>query len=156
MNKWTRLVLVVLALVAADQATKLWAASSLLAGPVVVSPSLLRFEYVENPGAAWNILSGAKDSLRYPFFLVVGLVMMTLIALAFRRANDDWNRWGLMLVLGGALGNYIDRVRIHHVIDFVTLHAGNAYYWPTFNVADVAISAGVVLLLVASFKHRPA
>jgi signal peptidase II len=115
------------------------------------------FEYVENPGAAWNILSGAHESFRYPFFFVVGIVMMTLMLGYYFRSKpeDRLRRLGLACVIGGALGNFVDRVRLRYVIDFIVVDLGSLYRWPTFNIADAAIAVGVICLLAESFLQRP-
>lgn len=161
----------------ADQATKLWAICRLTAAmdglpenagtvatlarfwqvghpthkfPVTVFPSWFHLRYVENPGAAWGLLANTSNALRTPFFLVLSLSAMGFILTYLRRVPVTHRRlWvGLTLVFGGALGNFIDRVRLGYVIDFVDWHAVDWYTWPTFNVADAAISVGVILLLV--------
>lgn len=164
------------AIVVADQASKLWAVEALTnvrqthpgsalehyavqhpsgTAPVYFAGQWGFFEYVENPGAAWNILSGAHESFRYPFFFVVGIVAMTLMLIYYFRAGpqDTLRRVALAFVIGGALGNFLDRVRLRYVIDFIVVDLGSFYRWPTFNVADAAISIGVILLLLESFKQ---
>jgi signal peptidase II len=166
---------VVFSLTLADQASKLWAVEALTnvnkthmggaldhytalhpepTGKVMFAGAWGYFDYVENPGASWNILSGARDSFRYPFFVITGLVAMTLMLVYYFRAGpaDRLRRVALACVIAGALGNFLDRVRLRYVIDFIVVELGS-YRWPTFNVADAAISVGVVLLLLESFKQ---
>lgn len=123
--------------------------------PVVVQKDHLRFKYVENPGAAWGMFGGLSDAVRVPFFVVVSLLAVTFLVLFFRRLSDRHRllQVSLALVLGGALGNFVDRILRGYVIDFIDLHWRNdpRLHWPTFNVADIAISVGVALLLAQTF-----
>lgn len=106
------------------------------------------FRYIENPGAAWGLLANASEAVRVPFFIVISLAAMALILVFFRRLEDHQRLliFGLSLVFGGAIGNFIDRLHLNYVIDFIDWYVGR-YHWPTFNVADAAITAGVGLLL---------
>jgi signal peptidase II len=119
------------------------------------------FRYVENPGAAWGLFDELPDAVRRPFFHVVSLVAMGFILFMYVRLEPSQRlvRWALALVMGGALGNFVDRLLRGYVIDFIDWHWRNqpGMHWPTFNVADVAICVGVGLLLVDSFRtERPA
>ena len=176
-RSWAQFFLLAGAVVVADQASKLWAIGRLTetmaelpadAGvgayllrfwqvghplhrlPVTVFDSWFHFRYVENPGAAWGLLANTGSALRTPFFLALSFSAMGFILAYLRRVPLTHRRlWvGLTLVFGGALGNFIDRARLGYVIDFVDWHAGDWYTWPTFNVADAAISVGVGLLLL--------
>ena len=124
--------------------------------PISIIKGLWNFQYVENPGAAWGLLSRANESFRAPFFVVVSIVAAVLIMNYYVRSPEHLaiRRWALALVFGGAVGNFIDRVRMGYVIDFVDWHWQDAYHWPTFNVADAFISIGVVLLLIESFIYK--
>ncbi|NVJ07690.1 signal peptidase II [Myxococcus sp. AM001] len=114
------------------------------------------FRYVENPGAAWGIFGDMPDGVRRLFFLVVSLVAMGFIFVMYRRmpAEQRLARVSLALVAGGALGNFVDRLLRGYVIDFIDWHWRNqpGMRWPTFNVADVAISVGVSLMLLDSLR----
>lgn len=117
--------------------------------PVVrVMPSW-NFRYVENPGAAWGFLAGASESVRVPFFLAISLGAIIFILLFFRRMEESQRLMAvaLSLIFGGALGNFIDRLHLNYVVDFIDWYVGEKH-WPTFNVADAAISVGVFLLIV--------
>lgn len=126
--------------------------------PVVVLPSFLRLRYVENPGAAWGMFGSLPDHVRVPFFVVGTTFALGFILLLYRRlpVQEGLARFSLALVFGGALGNLLDRVARGHVIDFIDVHWRNdvRLHWPTFNVADVAISVGVALLLSQTFFGR--
>ncbi|MCC7380366.1 MAG: signal peptidase II [Deltaproteobacteria bacterium] len=113
------------------------------------------FHYAENPGAAWSLLARAPDALRAPFLITVSLFALGFILFYLRKvpANGGWVRIGLSLVFAGAVGNLIDRVRLGYVIDFIHWYAGDLH-WPTFNVADSAISTGAVMLLLDALRSR--
>ena len=116
---------------------------------VPVIPGFWSFRYIENPGAAWGLLAGADEKVRVPFFIAVSIAAMLLIIGFFRKLEDHQKLliFGLSLVFGGAVGNFIDRLHQSYVIDFIDWYVGR-YHWPTFNVADAAITTGVGLLLL--------
>lgn len=116
---------------------------------VPVIDGFWNFRYVENPGAAWGLLSTASEALRVPFFLFVSIGAVVFIVVFFRRLGDDQHLmiWSLSLVFGGAIGNLVDRLHLSYVVDFIDWYVGTAH-WPTFNVADAGITSGVVLLLL--------
>lgn len=123
--------------------------------PHVVISDLWNFQYVENPGAAWGLLAGVSEAVRAPFFLLVSVGAMVMIIYYLFKSPPQFRMRmiALSLVFGGAVGNFLDRVRLRYVIDFIDWHYKDAYHWPTFNVADAAISVGVVLLLLESFLY---
>ncbi|GEL69931.1 signal peptidase II [Myxococcus virescens] len=114
------------------------------------------FRYVENPGAAWGIFGDMPEGVRRLFFLVVSLAAMGFIFVMYRRTPMEQRlaRVALALVTAGALGNFVDRLLRGYVIDFIDWHWRNqpGMRWPTFNVADVAITVGVSLLLLDSMR----
>lgn len=126
--------------------------------PVPVIKDYWHHRYVENPGAAWGMLGGLDERVRVPFFHVVSLAAITFILLFFRKleAGQRLLAVALALVLGGAAGNYLDRILRGYVVDFIDWHwQGRAdLHWPTFNVADAAISVGVVLMLAETLLAR--
>lgn len=121
-----------------------------------VIPSFWSWRYAENPGAAWSFAAGWPENVRVPFFHLVSLLAIGLIAFYYRRLKDDQRllRLALALVMGGALGNLVDRLIRGYVIDFVDWHLNDHFWarpgvhWPTFNVADTGISVGVALIAV--------
>ena len=123
----------------------------------VVLENFWSYVYAENPGAAWSFLHDAPDYFRTPFFLVVSLAAMVFIVVYYRKTTrSQWLlRLALALVLGGALGNFFDRVRLGYVIDFIDWHWYSRYTWPTFNVADSAITVGVVIMAADMLFHKP-
>ena len=135
----------------------LWQRHPMRDEAVTVLPDFWHFRYVENPGAAWGFLSGSVSALRTPFFLVVSLVAMCLIIYYLQRTPREQRltRLGLAMVFGGAVGNFFDRVRLGYVIDFIEWHWYDKAAWPTFNVADSAITVGVILLTLDMFLQKP-
>jgi signal peptidase II len=130
---------------------------------VELSERFLRLRYEENPGAAWGMFRNLSPNVRGPLFHVVSLAAVLLIGYYFTKLTgkdpaEKWALWGLSLVLGGALGNYIDRVARGFVVDFVQAHWKDQAYWPSFNVADMAICVGVGMLILDAFvrKEKPA
>jgi signal peptidase II len=133
-------------IIVADQVTKAWIMTLFRLGESLVVTPFFDLVFVFNPGAAFSFLRDAGGWQRW-FFLVLALAVSIWIVVMLRRhANELLMAFALSLVLGGALGNVIDRIRLGAVVDFLSFHLAD-YYWPAFNVADSAISVGVVLLL---------
>lgn len=144
-----------LAVVVLDQSTKL-AAVELLdpASSVELIPTLdLVLAY--NTGAAFSILSTAGGWQRWLFIgLALAICAFILHWLRDLPRHARWFPLALSLVLGGAVGNVIDRVRIGAVVDFIDFHVGG-WHWPAFNVADTAICIGAALLVLGMFRREP-
>ena len=141
---------VLLGIVALDQATKLWVRRCLELHelrPVV--EGLLSLSHIRNRGAAFGILQDADLPHQSLIFSVVSLAALGAIAYyAFRLpAEARLPRLALSLVLGGAVGNLIDRLRFGYVVDFIHVY-WKSHQWPDFNAADSAITVGVTLLLL--------
>jgi signal peptidase II len=134
----------------------LWTEHPARSGRVEVLENFWHFVYVENPGAAWGFLANSGEAFRTPFFLIVSVAAMAFIISYFRKTTEGqtWLRVALACVFSGAVGNFVDRVRLGYVIDFIDWHWYDSARWPTFNVADAAISVGVVMLLIDSFVNR--
>ncbi len=148
-GRGARLLLAVLSLAVffADQATKKLAASALAgSAPITVLP-IFELRYVENPGAAFGLFASAGAAGRYGLaaFSIAATLCLAWWLLLYRRIT--WiEAWAASLLLGGAAGNLYDRVMAGRVIDFLYFHIG-PYGWPAFNLADAALSVGVLLLL---------
>lgn len=145
MLKWLWLSLVVVGL---DQVSKLWVVSNFrLYESISLLPSL-NLTYVQNTGAAFSFLSTAGGWQRW-FFVGIALVatIVLTIWLARLKSNERWMAATLSLILGGAIGNLYDRIAYAYVIDFIDVYY-ETWHWPVFNVADSAISIGVVMMLV--------
>ncbi len=121
---------------------------------VVVIGGVLNITYVRNPGAAFSFLASTSPGFRSVFFLVVTVlaIILVLYYIARSKTGEPFMIFALSLILSGALGNFIDRVRLGEVIDFIDVHL-SAYHWPAFNVADSAITVGAFIMLFALFKR---
>lgn len=134
-----------------DQITK-WVASSSLTlheqNPVMPS---FNFTLMHNYGAAFSFLSNAGGWQRW-FFTIIAIVISIVLVVWITRlkSNEKWLGVALGLVLGGAIGNLIDRMAYGYVVDFIQWYY-DRFYWPAFNIADAAISVGAVILLLTSF-----
>ena len=128
----------VVALLALDRATKVWAAVSLKAVGTIPLIPFFDLSYVENTGAAFGMGRGANKLLT---FVSVGLVIALQVLRRRWPKNDPWLQWGALLVTTGAVGNLYDRLSSGFVVDFLHLH-----HWPVFNVADSCITIGAVML----------
>ena len=115
---------------------------------VTVVDNFFHFRYTRNPGAAFGFLAKFDESFRRPFFIIVSILAIGIILWLFRKVEDDQHLllWSLSLIVGGALGNFIDRIAYGWVIDFIDWHYYREFTWPTFNIADTAISIGVGLM----------
>jgi signal peptidase II len=149
-----RIVLVVASaasVLAVDQATKVLVEQTMHLGESIAVLPVLSLTYVRNPGAAFGLLGGVPDGIRLPLLIVVtALALWVLVQLARDTAPERWDMHAAIGgVLGGALGNLVCRLRYGEVIDFVHLHWGE-WYWPMFNVADSAITVGVIVIALRS------
>jgi signal peptidase II len=137
-------------IVVVDQATKLSVMQSMrLHESIPIVPNLFSLTYIRNPGAAFGLLAGSSNAFRMVFFGVTSLFALALLGtILFRLPEKDWmGQFSIAGILGGAVGNLIDRLRFGEVIDFLDVYV-DSYHWPAFNVADSAISVGVVFLMI--------
>ncbi|MFZ9163197.1 MAG: signal peptidase II [Polynucleobacter sp.] len=155
-SKWY--VLLALGVLIADQMTKWWAQMSLpMAQPIKVT-DFLNWFLIYNPGAAFSFLSQAGGWQRW-FFTVIGIVAaIVIIWLLQKNTHDRPFCLALSLILGGAIGNVLDRLLYGAVVDFIDVHY-DGWHWPAFNVADSAISIGATLIVIneirRAIKDRP-
>jgi signal peptidase II len=151
-----RLLWLSLAVIVLDQVSKVWIQAVFEPYEVLEVLPFFNLVLVFNTGAAFSFLGDAGGWQRW-FFIVLA-VLVSLVLLAWLRRLGEAERltgWGLALVLGGALGNVIDRILLGHVVDFLDFHWAG-WHWPAFNVADSAITCGVILLLLDGFFPRRA
>ncbi|RYZ71926.1 MAG: signal peptidase II [Proteobacteria bacterium] len=143
-------------LVAIDQLTKMYVHTQYHLGEsTVVIPNFFNLTYVRNFGAAFGFLAESHPTFRELFFLAMPPIALIIIIAILRGVKDDDTKQivALSCIFGGAIGNYIDRVRFRYVIDFLDFHLNNKYSWPAFNIADSAIVGGVGLLLFMMFME---
>ncbi|MFP5344363.1 MAG: signal peptidase II [Gammaproteobacteria bacterium] len=155
MLKWLWLSALVIVL---DQFSKYLISGSMQLWQSIEVAPFFNLTLLHNTGAAFSFLSGAGGWQRW-FFTLVALAVSAVIILWLKRlpTTDKWQAAALSLILGGALGNVIDRVRFGYVVDFLDFHY-RQWHWPAFNVADSAITAGVAVLAVVILgeSKRPA
>lgn len=158
MNQRTLLIItIVCGILLLDQTTKILVAQTIeLHHQIPVVPPFFDLTHVRNPGAAFSLLAQAPDWFRQPFFFTVTGIAVVALSVFLARMKDE----GLLLtiavsgILGGAIGNLIDRIVYGEVIDFLLFCWG--YCWPAFNVADSCITLGVIGLLWTSVRHPQA
>ena len=114
---------------------------------ITVIPGFFNLTHVRNKGAAFGILSDLPDFWRSAFFITVTIVAVAMIAALIRKTHERLLVSAFSLIAAGAVGNVIDRIRYGEVVDFIQWYV-KSYYWPSFNVADSAITAGVALLAI--------
>jgi signal peptidase II len=141
-----------------DQLTKHWIIAEFHYGEVLpVIPGIFDLTHVRNPGGAFSFFANGPLEQRLVFFIGTTAIAILLLFVFFRRleANSRLAATALGMILGGAMGNLIDRMLYAEVIDFLDVHLTPTYTWPTFNLADSFIVVGVALLIVETFGTRP-
>jgi signal peptidase II len=135
--------------IAADQLTKLWIERTMVLGDTFTVLPVLDIVRAHNPGAAFSFLADAGGWQRWAFTLLAVGVSIALVFWLRKLAltTHALLAFGLALILGGAIGNVIDRFEHGYVVDFVHVHWGSSYF-PAFNVADSAISIGAILVIL--------
>ncbi len=158
-RKYLVLATVAGAIVALDQLIKIYVHANFNLGESVpVVQDIFHITYVRNTGAAFGFFRNAAETFRTIFFLSMPPIAMIII-LKMLQGVEDHDRWqifSLSLIFGGAIGNYIDRLRFGYVIDFLDFHYGEAWSYPAFNIADSAIVSGVCILLLLMFLQSRA
>jgi signal peptidase II len=153
-KKFLILLLLTPVLLIVDQLTKLYIDRTMkLYQSIPVIDGLFSITYLRNKGAAFSFLADA--SWRLPFFILVSFIAVAAILFAFNKLRDDQHLavFSLTMILSGAVGNLIDRLRLGEVIDFLDVY-WKSHHWPAFNVADSAICVGVALLALDMFLEE--
>ena len=141
-------------LIALDQLSKYAITHSLTYGSSIEVTSFFNLVLVHNRGAAFSFLSSASGWQRELFVAIAVVASVWVVWLLHKHPGETLFCLALSLVLGGAIGNVIDRILVGSVVDFLDFHAG-AWHWPAFNVADSAITCGAILLVWESVRPRP-
>lgn len=147
---------IVILVILLDQLTKAWILATLrLHEGFPLIDGFFNIVHVRNPGAAFGFLAAASPLFRSVFFLAVTVAAILLILHYLRQTaiSDRSLVFALALILAGAVGNLIDRIRFGEVVDFLDVFIGTAH-WPAFNVADSAISAGACLLVLLLLRRK--
>src|SRR5215475_844961 len=148
--RYLLLALVAGTVIIVDQVTKVSIMQNMrLHESIPIIPNLFSLTYIRNPGAAFGLLAGTSNAFRTLFFGVASLFALALLGtILVRLPARDWTgRLSIAAILGGAIGNLVDRLQYGEVIDFLDFYI-DTYHWPAFNVADSAISMGVVFLII--------
>ncbi len=134
-----------------DRITKIWAVNALMGQKdITIIKDFFDFSYLENRGAAFGIFQGKA-------YLLAAVTVVILFFLFFNylktKNKTKIFTWSTGLIISGAVGNLIDRLSLGYVVDFVSLHFRNSYYFPSFNVADMCITFGTGLLILYIIKE---
>ena len=150
LNRWLGLSTLVIML---DQLSKLWISSHFIYGESLTVLGVFDLVLVHNTGAAFSFLHDAGGMQRWLFSVIAVVASVWIVWLLRRHAAQTLFALALSLILGGALGNLIDRIAYGYVVDFLHFH-WNGHYFPAFNIADSAITCGAFLLILDSFRER--
>jgi len=170
-TKYKILLAITPSVVILDQLTKWLVVDSLTLGDrVPVIPGFFDIVYYLNEGAAFGLFANLPDSFRLPFFYVVAVLAVFLLAYLYRTLMDGEKLMcvSVALVFGGIVGNILDRIRLESVVDFLSFHIGDLVLegtifgiryrlpmeWPAFNVADSAITVAVLLIIISAVRGR--
>lgn len=138
--------IIIIISIASDQLTKLWAADILKNGvSIKFIGNFLRFTYAENKGAAFSILQNQRM-----FFLIITAIMLMFLGYIYFKTKNITNlsKLSIAMITGGAIGNFIDRLRLGYVIDFIDVRFGDFYNFPVFNIADSFVVCGTILMII--------
>ncbi|EJO5346615.1 signal peptidase II [Clostridium botulinum] len=135
-----------------DRISKIWALNKLASGnDIVIVRNLFSFSYLENRGAAFGIFQNKLIFLSLITAIVIFAVAYFIVKY---KPNSKLLKVSLALIISGAIGNLIDRIYYKFVVDFILLHYRDVYYFPTFNVADILVVIGTVLLAIYILKEE--
>lgn len=147
---WLSLATVIIIL---DQITKLWISGNFVYGESVAVTDFFNLVLVHNSGAAFSFLSNAGGWQRWLFSIIAVTASVWIIWLLRKHKQEKLFCFALTLILGGALGNLVDRVAYGYVVDFLDFY-WNTYHFPAFNIADSAVTCGAGLMLWESFTKK--
>ncbi|GLC32405.1 signal peptidase II [Clostridium omnivorum] len=135
----------------ADRVTKLWALKALKDGSdVVIIKNIFSFSYLENRGAAFGIL---QNKVVFLAILTIAMTIAMIFYIYKFKPQSRLLKASLALIIAGAIGNLYDRIFYKYVVDFILLHYKDVYYFPTFNVADMLVVFGTIILALCIIKE---
>ena len=129
-----------------DQSTKMWAVNVLKNGESIkLIGDFLRFTYAENKGAAFSILQN-----QMLFFIITTVIMLAVLAYIYFKTKNitQLSKLSIAMIAGGAIGNFIDRLRLGYVVDFIDVRFASFYNFPIFNIADSFVVCGTILMII--------
>ncbi|MBX4335281.1 signal peptidase II [Bartonella raoultii] len=133
-----------------DQAVKYWVINNIPLETEIPLFSFLSLYHVRNSGIAFSFLSS------FSHWGLITITLIIIVSLLWLKKNTEYNKFlkqfGLTFIIGGAIGNLIDRIRFHHVIDYILFHIGDIFYFAIFNLADSFITLGVIALLLEEIR----
>lgn len=145
------MIILTIAILIIDQLTKIIAIDNLKDGNTInIVGDFVNLTYVENYGAGFGILQNA----RWLFIIVTIAIIIAMIYFAKTNKNNTMLKISVYILLGGAIGNLVDRILRGYVVDFIDIRFGELYDFPVFNIADIAVVIGAILLAVAIFKQE--
>ena len=147
MKKILHVLIIVSAVVVLDQITKYLVSTSISPFDSVEILPFLHIVNIQNTGAAFGIFKNLGSNV-FIWVSVVAIIFVIVLII-----QSTYSRFGLSLLLGGAIGNLIDRIRFGKVVDFIDASVGE-YHWPAFNVADSCLTIGILIILVFSFRKK--
>ena len=148
--RWLSISLLVIVL---DQLSKYWVVGAFQFGDGMALTSFFNLVHAHNTGAAFSFLASESGWQRFFFIGIASAASLLIVYLLRKHAEEPWFCLALSLVLGGALGNLIDRVRFGYVVDFLDFYYAG-WHFPAFNVADSAITLGAALLIIDSLRKK--
>jgi signal peptidase II len=135
-----------------DRISKIWALNTLASGKdIVIIKNLFSFSYLENRGAAFGIF---QNRLIFLTLITVIVILGVVYFIIKYKPTSKLLKISLALIISGAIGNFIDRIYYKFVVDFIMLHYKDVYYFPTFNVADMLVVLGTILLAIYILKEE--
>jgi signal peptidase II len=155
-KKYIILFVTVAVMVFLDFVTKAYISSTMsLHESIVVIGGFFNITYVRNPGAAFSFLADAPQAFRMVFFITVTVfaILLVLFYIVKSKIEEPFVIFALSLILSGAIGNLIDRVRFGEVVDFIDVYV-SSHHWPAFNVADSAITVGACFLILEILREK--
>jgi signal peptidase II len=157
-GQYTKLAVISGLVVIIDQITKILILKNLpLYHSITIIPGFFNITHIHNPGGAFGFMAHQDSSLRNFLFILLASIAVCFIFYFYKSTNrtHPFLASGFALILGGAIGNLIDRIRFGKVVDFLDFYVHN-YHWPAFNVADSAITVGVTIFIFhLLFKKMP-
>lgn len=143
-------------IVVIDYLTKVWIRDTLRFGMTIpIIEDFFDLTHIHNPGAAFGILSETHPTFRSVFFVVVLVVAVSILSIMLLKTpqHEKLKQVALSLIIGGAVGNAVNRIEFGYVTDFLSLHYATSFIFPAFNVADIAICVGAAFLLFFNRKQ---
>jgi len=159
-RRWRKgylLMFILIITVLLDQITKLYTHFNFKLGEsVIVINNYFSFTYIRNKGAAFGFLGESNEVFRKLFFLILTPVAVIYILMLIRKTSNlrAYKIAAFSFILSGAIGNYINRLHLGYVVDFIDIHWAETYHWPAFNIADIAIVFGVICLILMDFRKE--